>query len=487
MGYGSRAIDLIIQYFQGDLSTSILPGVGLFGGEGAEDESFSRAVSADDGADNEIKPRTKLPPLLTLLRDRPAEQLHWLGVSFGLTTQLLNFWSRKAFKVCYVRQTTNDLTGEHSCVVLRELNCDGMLAQDLPVNVTVPREGWLNAYMHDYRRRLVSLLSYSFNKLETVLAMTLVDPEKQLTSAQEGESLNPLVGGDDLPLTASPSSLLGLSQLPPLTAQELLTSHFSHHDLQRLELYSRNMVDHHMIIDLLPSLSKFGFLGRLRGFRLSYLQVAILLATGLQHRNVDEVAVELDLPVNQVLAFFNKTIRKVSSYLKAMVEAHVAASGSSSDAVLQRMERKASSMVSLKETLKADHKEEESDFKRQQREVIMKSKDISRHAITAGIEELGDAMEKAVKKQKDIPKAISVAKVEKSVYVLPPLTDEDLVEEQGDNVDNVAAEEVDTSKSHKKRHRSDKETPSIDGTEGLGIEQEKVEKHKKKKKNHKDQ
>ena len=66
------------------------------------------------------------------------------------------------------------------------------------------------------------------------------------------------------------------------------------------------MVDHHMIGDILPTLARLLFLGRLRGMRLSYLQVAILLATGLQHRDVDAIASELDLPVNQVLAFFNK-------------------------------------------------------------------------------------------------------------------------------------------------------------------------------------
>jgi Possible tRNA binding domain len=117
------------------------------------------------------------------------------------------------------------------------------------------------------------------------------------------------------------------------------------------------MVDHHMIGDILPTLARLLFLGRLKGIsllhplysrlkllsqraslpllaplttklrffsltdtlplmtclsrlypgmRLSYLQVAILLATGLQHRDVDAVSAELDLPVNQVLAFFNK-------------------------------------------------------------------------------------------------------------------------------------------------------------------------------------
>ena len=92
----------------------------------------------------------------------------------------------------------------------------------------------------------------------------------------------------------------------PLTAKELITVHLSHHDLKRLELYARNMVDHHMIGDILPTLARLLFLGRLRGMRLSYLQVAILLATGLQHRDVDNIAAELELPVNQVLAFFNK-------------------------------------------------------------------------------------------------------------------------------------------------------------------------------------
>ena len=39
--------------------------------------------------------------------------------------------------------------------------------------------------------------------------------------------------------------------------------------------------------------------------------MAILLATGLQHRDVDAISLELDLPVNQVLAFFNKVFMSV--------------------------------------------------------------------------------------------------------------------------------------------------------------------------------
>jgi hypothetical protein len=59
----------------------------------------------------ELKPRSGLPPLLVNLADRPAERLHYLGVSFGLTQQLYSFWRRSAFKPVYLRQTPSDITG----------------------------------------------------------------------------------------------------------------------------------------------------------------------------------------------------------------------------------------------------------------------------------------------------------------------------------------------------------------------------------------
>lgn len=45
------------------------------------------------------------------------------------------------------------------------------------------------------------------------------------------------------------------------------------------------------------------------------MQSAILLGTGLQHKTVDVLVTELDLPANQLLALFNKAIRKLSEYL----------------------------------------------------------------------------------------------------------------------------------------------------------------------------
>jgi hypothetical protein len=80
------------------------PALGEFGGEGAEGvkSKKSKTPNEDEPGDllgEEVKPRGKSPPLLTPLSDLRAEKLHWIGVSFGLTSQLLNFWSRKLFKV----------------------------------------------------------------------------------------------------------------------------------------------------------------------------------------------------------------------------------------------------------------------------------------------------------------------------------------------------------------------------------------------------
>ena len=206
--------------------------------------------------------------------------------------------------------------------------------------------------MSDYRKRLVSLMSYAFSSLEAALAITLVDPDRELTSSSSSSSSSGATAMEDdeeQHTKAAPSSSSSSSKqlssssssthlvvkatvggsssssfhASPLTASELLSVHLSHHDMKRLEMYSRNMVDHHMIVDTLPTLARLLFLGRLRGVKLTYLQVAILLATGLQHRDVDSIAAELDLPVNQVLAFFNKTIRKIAQHLRELLERQV--------------------------------------------------------------------------------------------------------------------------------------------------------------------
>lgn len=45
-----------------------------------------------------------------------------LGVSFGLNLPLLKFWKRAGFVPVYLRQSVCDITGEHTCIMLKDLN-----------------------------------------------------------------------------------------------------------------------------------------------------------------------------------------------------------------------------------------------------------------------------------------------------------------------------------------------------------------------------
>jgi N-acetyltransferase 10 len=66
-----------------------------------------------------IRSASSMPPLLQRLTERKPEQLDYLGVSYGLTSQLLRFWKRAGYVPLYLRQTTNEITGEHTCVMVR--------------------------------------------------------------------------------------------------------------------------------------------------------------------------------------------------------------------------------------------------------------------------------------------------------------------------------------------------------------------------------
>lgn len=90
------------------------------------------------------------------------------------------------------------------------------------------------------------------------------------------------------------------------------------------------MTDHHVVTDLLPSLARLFFLGYLNGdpassshgsggggggesgLSLSMVQKALLLGVGLQHRSVDALAEELNLPASQVIESGNHGVSHVS-------------------------------------------------------------------------------------------------------------------------------------------------------------------------------
>jgi N-acetyltransferase 10 len=204
----------------------------------------------------------------------------------------------------YLRQTSNELTGEHSAIMIRAL----------------PRrsgwdDAWLPAFGVDARRRIGKLLGGAFRGMDVSLAVSLMgDPActfgvwSKHNDDEEEDGDNKKVDKNALKEIKKRSG----TQSTKLTSTEL-HYHLTHHDLQRLELYSRNLCDHHLIGDLIPSLSQLYFTSRMGpNFRLSSVQSALLCGLGLQHKNIDDLSSELNLPTNQVLAMFNKAVKKIS-------------------------------------------------------------------------------------------------------------------------------------------------------------------------------
>lgn len=68
-----------------------------------------------------VRSAAQMPPLLQRLSQRKPEMLDYIGVSYGLSAQLLRFWKRAGYCPLYLRQTSSDLTGENTCVMLKSL------------------------------------------------------------------------------------------------------------------------------------------------------------------------------------------------------------------------------------------------------------------------------------------------------------------------------------------------------------------------------
>ncbi|KAM4618691.1 RNA cytidine acetyltransferase isoform 1-T2 [Polymixia lowei] len=341
MGYGSRALQLLQMYYEGKFPTM--------------DENVQTANSEITSVSSEavslleevLTPRKELPPLLLKLSERRAERLDYLGVSYGLTSQLLRFWKKAGYTPVYLRQTPNDLTGEHSCVMLKELNTDETTVQG----------HWLSAFWTDFRRRFISLLSYQFSSFKPSMALNILQNKN---SKEDMTTLN---------------------------TSELAT-HFSPYDLKRLELYSRSMVDYHLIMDLVPDIARLFFLKQLGDVSLSTAQCALLLGVGLQHKSVDQLEKEIELPSSQLMGLFNRLIRKFVQVFSRIQEKAIEA-----EMVVSKDIAMEPTVRSLNDDLNEAAKEFEEKHKQDVEKV--KEMDLEEYKIRGGDDEWDQVLKKA--------------------------------------------------------------------------------------------
>lgn len=144
----------------------------------------------------------------------------------------------------------------------------------------------------------MSLLSYDqFKKFDSATALSIIDAASPKRPVADAE-------GDSAPAMRA------------LSAEEL-NALLTPFDMKRLQSYCDNMVEHHVIIDLVPVLAVLFFSRKLGSeCTLSAAQQAILLALGLQRKPVEALEAELGLTPSQVLALFAKIVRRIVKTLQ---------------------------------------------------------------------------------------------------------------------------------------------------------------------------
>ena len=94
-GYGSRALDLLIKYYEGQLFDADSEKIT------EETEQFKPTAAAaplttpnTSLAEEKLKPKKHMKPILQKLAERRPVPVHYVGTSFGVTKELFTFWKK---------------------------------------------------------------------------------------------------------------------------------------------------------------------------------------------------------------------------------------------------------------------------------------------------------------------------------------------------------------------------------------------------------
>lgn len=343
LGYGTAAVELLTRYYEGQITP--ISEVDVENALENQPVPITEAAEKVSLLEENIKPRTDLPHLLVHLRDRRPEKLHYIGVSFGLTLGLLNFWKRQKFAPFYIGQNANAVTGEHTCMVLKPLNND-----DIQANGS-DHWGFFGPFYQDFRQRFIRLLGSTFRSMEFKLAMSIL----ALEAKRENGHLSSL--------------------------NEIL----SPFDMKRLESYTNNLADYLSILDLVPILAQLYF-GKNLPLNLSRVQESILFCIGLQRQDVSYIEGAMKLDRQQILSLFMKVIKKFHKYLYSIASKEI-------DPALPRLRKIVMEphSISLDEDLKEAARQVEDEMKAKMDDLM--APELQQHAISGVDEEIENALQ----------------------------------------------------------------------------------------------
>ena len=127
---------------------------------------------------------------------------------------------------------------------------------------------------------MLNLLGFEFRSMSCSLAFQFIGEKNQNQGSTEAVEDSALID------TISKSEL---------------ESSISVFDLRRLDSYSKNMVDFHLVMDLVPTIAKLFFTKQTipkGAINLSYVQSTILIGIGLQFKKIEEIEGDLGLNSN---------------------------------------------------------------------------------------------------------------------------------------------------------------------------------------------
>ena len=112
----------MIKYYEGQLLDADSENITNEAEQFKPAEASVQDVTGASLTSEKLRPKKKLKPILQKLSERVPVPVHYLGTSFGVTKELFTFWKKNQMEPVYIRQTANELTGEHTCLMIRPLN-----------------------------------------------------------------------------------------------------------------------------------------------------------------------------------------------------------------------------------------------------------------------------------------------------------------------------------------------------------------------------
>ncbi|KAF2361021.1 RNA cytidine acetyltransferase NAT10, partial [Trinorchestia longiramus] len=273
MGYGSRALQQLQDYYSGRL-------VNLTTVQEQPQDLSDDEERAD--LSEQLAPKYQKVPLLFRLSDRLPDNIDYISVSYGLTHQLFTFWARAKFLPLYVGQTVNQTTGEHNCMMVYPVKRGQEDTEALPP--------WLSELCPEFVHRFTGLLFGPLSSLNAMLASDLIrvhNPHIQPQKDLQWRDVECVIKG---------------------------------HDLRRLGNYSKHTASRHVITDLVYYLAKWYCKQRFPQLQLSKLQAALLVGKGLQNKEWLSVGTELGLKPEATLGNFSRAITRIYRVLAALQE-----------------------------------------------------------------------------------------------------------------------------------------------------------------------